>query len=79
MKRQLAVATVGSGTVGVLCKVCRRTSSQMPNMLICCLFTAAAAVVPLLLLQNNVDAFLCEEFHIYIYNRRSSHHGNVFN
>ena len=61
MKRQLAVATVDSEIVGVPYKMCR-TSSQIPNVLICCAFTAVAMVVPLLLLNNTVDGFLYAEF-----------------
>ena len=53
MKRQLAAATVDSEIVGVPCKMCR-TSTQMPNVLMCCTFTAVEMVVPLLLLKNTV-------------------------
>ena len=41
------------------CAKCR-TSSRMPNMLICC----TLMVVPLRLLKNSVDGLLCAEFRI---------------
>ena len=48
----------------ILYEICAkyRTSSQMPNILLCCTFTASAMVEPLLLLKNTVSGLLCVEF-----------------
>jgi hypothetical protein len=60
VKCQLAIVTVDSDLWGC-CAKCR-TSSPMPNVLMCHMFTAAAVVMPLLMLKNIVDGFLCTEF-----------------
>jgi hypothetical protein len=52
-------------TLQECCEKCR-TSSQMPNMLICCMFTASVIVAPRLLLKNTVNGFLSAEFWIVV-------------